>query len=220
MSTYSTYFKYCWYRNFYSSHCLFHKIKTFDIRYNFCIIKISKNYLFFGFIDILLIKTGASYGNEAGGDVFNDAQDCTLSFQDKIVSINAGWTSDVLDYITFLYSNGKSQQHGRETYRYSPYTSQFDLDSGETINSVTVYEGTRLIDNPYAPNGTYLVIGLRFYTNNGRFSQLFGSSNGTEINETFPTFSIAYARGKSYGYLDAIQFIWYNMRKKNSNLNI
>jgi hypothetical protein len=181
-------------------------------------IKINKKTLFFSlFIDILLIKTGNFYGNVAGGNSFNDAQNCSLNFEDKIVGVNAGWDPDTLEYIMFYYSNGKSEQHGRQTSDYSPYTSTFYLEPGENINGVTVYTGTRLIDNPYAPNGSFLVVGLRFYTDQGHTSDLFGSSNGTQVYEIFPWFIIGYVRGQALGYVDALQFIWYNKSPPTNN---
>ncbi|CAF4599445.1 unnamed protein product [Rotaria sp. Silwood1] len=167
--------------------------------------------------DILLIKTGNFYGNIAGGIEFNDGQDCQLTFNDKIVNITAGWTTDTLDYVSFRYSNKRSMQHGRQTYRYSPYMSEFVLNPEESINGVTIYTGTRLIDNPFAPNGTYLVVGIRFYTNKGRSSELFGSSNGTQMDEAFSNFTIAYVRGQALGYVDGVQFIWY---RQISSLNV
>ncbi|CAM4832063.1 unnamed protein product [Rotaria magnacalcarata] len=109
--------------------------------------------------NILLIKSGNIYGNSASADAFNDAQDRQLTFTDRIVNINAGWTSDTLDYATFLYSNNRSMQHDRATYCYSPYTSKFSLNSDESIIGVTIYTVTRLIDNLYARNGSYLVVG-------------------------------------------------------------
>ncbi len=125
------------------------------------------------------------------------------------MNINAGWTSDTLDYVTFFYSNGQSNQHGQQNGGYSPYTSVFDLNPKERINGVTVYTGIRAIDNPYEPNGSYLVVGLRFYTDQGRTSDLFGSSNGTQTDEIVPNSTIAYVQGRAFGYLDALQFIWY-----------
>jgi hypothetical protein len=65
-------------------------------------------------LDMLLVQTSTFFGNTLGGDDFNDAQDCQLNFSDKIVSIQAGWSSDSVDYVTFFYSNGESMQHGRQ----------------------------------------------------------------------------------------------------------
>ena len=159
----------------------------------------------------MLIKPGAFYGNAAGGNEFNDASDCSLSLDDKIVSITAGWSTTALDYVTFTYSNGKCKQRGEQIPRYSPYISQFNLAPDETVTGATIYTALRLIDNPYAPNGSFLVVGLRFYTSKGSTSDLFGSSNGTQTDEILFDFNIAYARGRSLSYLDAIQFIWYKV---------
>ncbi|UJR33256.1 hypothetical protein I4U23_020711 [Adineta vaga] len=170
--------------------------------------------------DILIIKAGSMYGNIDGGNEFNDAKDCSLNFNDKIMSISAGWTSDVLDFVTFSYTNDKSKQHGSEVYRSSPYTSTFVLESDEHIDSVSIYTSTRTIANPFSPNGTYLIVGLRFFTDRGRFSELFGSSNAIVVNETFSTYTLAYIRGRGAGYIDAIQFVWYRLTSPSTTATL
>lgn len=156
-----------------------------------------------------MIKMGTIYGNIDGGEVFNDAKDGPLTYNDRITSVSAGWTADVLDFVTFTYSSGKSEQHGAAGNRESPFNSEFDLDHGENINGVSVYTGIRMINNPFSPNGSALVVGLRFYTDKGRSSVLLGSSNGTAANESLPSYTLAYVRGSALGYLDSVQFIWY-----------
>jgi hypothetical protein len=173
--------------------------------------------LFYFILAVLLIKPGTFYGNAGGGDEFNDASDCSLSFDDKIVSITAGWNISALDYITFTYTNGKCKQRGEQILRYSPYVSQFNLAPDETITGATIYTGQRLIENPYAPNGSFLIVGLRFYTSKGSTSDLFGSSNGTQTDEILLDFNIAYARGRSLSYVDALQFIWYKVSPLTQN---
>ena len=158
------------------------------------------------------------YGNALGGSDFNDAQDANLTFNDQIVSVSAGWTLTVLDSVTFVYSNGASMQHGAEPYRSSPYTSELVLNPNEGISGAMIYTGMRSINNPYTPNGSsFLIVGVRFYTDQGRQSDLFGSSNGTEINENFLNFTLGYVRGQAQGYVDAIQFIWYRCVSKSSS---
>ena len=125
------------------------------------------------------------------------------------MNIKAGWTPDTLNYVMFIYSNRRFIKYGGQIYHYSSNTSEFILDSEENINGVTIYTGTRLINKFYEPNGTYLVVGLRLYTDNGRTSELFGSSNGIKMNEAFSNFRIAYVQGRAFGYVDALQFIWY-----------
>lgn len=132
------------------------------------------------------------------------------------MKIHAGWTLDTLEYITFYYSNGKFQQHGQQTGGDSPFMYGFDLDPEENINNITIYTGTRLIVNPYAPNGSFLVVGLRFYTDKGQSTVLLGSTNGTKSDEFVSGFTLAYIRGRALGYVDAMQFIWYNQLSRTN----
>jgi len=126
------------------------------------------------------------------------------------VKVHAGWTLDTLEYVTFYYSNGKFQQHGLQNGGNSPFIYEFDLDPDESINNITIYIGTRSIVNPYEPNGSLLVVGLRFYTDKGQTTDLLGSSNGTKSDEFVSGFTLAYIRGRALAYIDAMQFIWYN----------
>jgi hypothetical protein len=157
----------------------------------------------------MAVKVGLLYGNGDGGESFNDAQDCSLNFDESIIAVTSGGSDADIDYVTFTYSNGQSKQHGQSTYQNSSCTHQFDLYSDEYIDGVTVYTGTRFIINLSQLNGTLLVIGLRFHTNQGRLSGLFGSSNGTEMNEYLPNYKLGYVRGQALGYVYALQFIWY-----------
>ncbi|CAF1599412.1 unnamed protein product [Adineta ricciae] len=161
--------------------------------------------------DILAVKISPVYGSTKGGDVFNDATDCSLTRDDRIVKISAGWTDDILDFVTIFYTQDKSKQHGVNVYRSSAFTSSFALESNENINGASIYVDMRAIPNPFSPNGTYIVVGLRFYTDQGRASDLFGSSKGIVANETTSTYRLKYIQGRSAGYVDAIQFIWYKL---------
>ncbi|CAF4626410.1 unnamed protein product [Rotaria sp. Silwood1] len=168
-------------------------------------------------IDLLLIKVGFLHGNGFGGDSFNDAEDCSLTFNDRLIGITASWSTDKLECITFTYSNGKSKQHGRTIYPSVGHTYEFELNSNEYIDGVTVYTGIRWIVNRFKPNGTFLVVGLRFHTNQGRQSELFGSSNGTENDEYLPNHTLGYVRGQAFAYINALQFIWYKETSRTAS---
>lgn len=164
----------------------------------------------------MMVKVGSIHGDGEGGESFNDAQSCYLSFYDTLSEIIGGGSGAGLDYITFIYSNGQSMQHGQSTYSSTTRTYDFELNSNEYIDGVTVYTGIRLIVNIFQPNGTLLVMGLRFHTNQGRQSDLFGSSNGTEEYEYLPNFQLGYVRGQALGYIDALQFVWYKQTSRTS----
>jgi hypothetical protein len=164
-------------------------------------------YLFY--LDILIIKQGLFYGEALGGNSFNDAVTNSLTLNDKLIGVNASWAYDTLASIIFVYSNGGVSQHGiGDAIRYPIGWSMFNLTSGESFNGVTIYIDLRDIINPYLPNGTIIIVGLQFSTNKGRQSPLFGSSNGTEYTEVFSEYTLAYVQGRSYAFIDALQFIW------------
>ena len=148
-----------------------------------------------------------------GGECFNDATDGALNLNDTLVSIDAGWSSDTLDYLKLTYSNGKAHKRGDKDLRNIPTTISFKLNRNESINGVRVYAGVRNITNLYKSNGTLIVVGVQFLTDQ-RQSDLFGSSNGTKSEELMPGSSLAYVRGKAYGYIDAIRFVWYQRSRE------
>jgi hypothetical protein len=154
--------------------------------------------------DVLVIREGTFFG-----DAFDDAAANSLTLDDQLVSVNASWCSDTLISITFIYSNGATSQHGTgDGVRIPLYSSIFTLRSTESFNGVTVYEGVCDIVNPYKPSGTDIIVGICFFTNQGRQSNIFGSSNGTSYSDLFSDYTLAYARGRSYSFIDALQFIW------------
>ncbi len=161
------------------------------------------------YLDVLIIQPGAFYGEPLGGDAFDDAAANSLTLTDKLISVQAQWAYDTLSAITFIYSNGAKTTHGTgDAGRPSIYSDEFTLVTGESFNGVTLYIDLRTIINPYLPNGTIIIVGLEFFTDKGRKSDLFGSSNGTQYNELMTGYILAYVRGRSYAFIDALQFIW------------
>ena len=165
------------------------------------------NHLFY--LDVLIIQPGTFCGDPTGGAAFDDAVSNSLTLTDKVVSVQVEWAYDTLSVITFIYSNGGKTTHGiGDAGRPSLYSDQFTLVTGESFNAVTVYSGIRPIINPYAPNGTFIIVGLQLFTDKGRQTDLFGSSNGTQYNEVMTGYVLAYIRGRSYAFIDGIQFMW------------
>jgi len=160
--------------------------------------------------DVLVIREGTFFGDALDGNAFDDAAAAnSLTLDDQLVSVNASWCSDTLISITFIYSNGATSQHGTgDGVRIPSYSSIFTLRSTESFNGVTVYEGVRDIVNPYKPSGTDNIVGICFFTNQSRQSNIFSSSNGTSYSDLFSDYTLAYARGRSYSFIDALQFIW------------
>ncbi len=161
------------------------------------------------FIEMILAMVGGLHGEKEGGTYFDDAKECSLTFNERLIEITGRGTRDRLNFLTFHYSNNKSIQHGETPPESSTNLYRFKLKPMEHINGVTIYTGNRIIPNWYKPNGTFFVVGLRFHTNQGGLSALFGSDDGNEIKESFPNYRLGYIRGQAQGYVDAIQFIWY-----------
>ena len=159
------------------------------------------------FVEVILTWVGPYHGNSTGGQAFNDAKDCLLTFNDRISAIIGGGTKSEINYLSFSYSNGKSMTRGKPPVHREEY--RLKLKSNEYIDRVTVYTGIRQIPNLYKPNGTFLIVGLRFHTNQGRLSELFGSDNASRQEEFYNGYHLGYVRGQAEGYVDALQFIWY-----------
>ena len=159
------------------------------------------------FLELLLIRVGPFHGDPTGGQPFNDAKDCPLTFNDRLNAIIGGTMENEIIYLSFVYSNCKSKSRGRQVINAREH--RLKLKSNEYIDRVTIYTGIRQIPNLYKRNGTFLIVGLRFHTNHGTVSELFGSSNGTHTEEFYGDFHLGYVRGQAEGYVDALQFIWY-----------
>ena len=164
------------------------------------------------FLEVLSTFIGQYHGERSGGKAFDDAEDFSLTFNDRITAITGGGTKSEISYISFVYSNGRSLKRGDKPTPYEEY--QLKLEMNEYIDRITIYNATRKIVNLYKPNATHLVVGLRFYTNRRRASELFGSANGHETNESFEDYHLGYVRGRAYGYIDALQFIWYKEKSR------
>ena len=156
-----------------------------------------------------------------GGEPFDDAPDKSLTLNDRLVSINASWSYDTLVSLVFTYSNGATSQHGTGDLKRRPSSSAlFQLKNGENFNNIVIYRDIRDIENPFAPNGTMLIVGIQFFTDQARQSDMFGSLNGTSISESFPNYELAYIQGRSLGFIDALQFTWIRRKEQDASMMI
>ena len=158
----------------------------------------------------MVIRVGTFFGDPVGGDIFDDSSTYSLTLSDRLISVNVSWAYDnTLCSIAFTYTNGLTSQHGLgDTYRPAIHSGVFTLFNTESFNGVTVYRGVRDIINYYSPNGTNLIVGITFFTNKGRQSNVFGSSDGVAYSDLNSDYTLAYARGRSYAFVDALQFVW------------
>ena len=168
-------------------------------------------------IGVFFIKEGIWQGTMDGGNPFNDAISKSLTLNDRITCIYAVWSSETLALLQFTYSNNATTQHGSwDNTQQTDHTGTFCLQNGESFKGVTFYRGLRKINNPFSPNGTAILVGVQFSTNLNRQSELFGSSSSADsMTETNPDYDLAYARGRSYGFVDALQFVW--IKRKTSD---
>jgi hypothetical protein len=169
----------------------------------------------------LVIRVGTFFGDTLGGVPFDDSATCSLTLVDRLVSVNVSWAYDTLCSISFTYSNGATTQHGfGDKYRPPINSGLFTLLNTESFNGVTVYRGVRDIINTYSPNGTDLIVGITFFTNKARQSSVFGSSDGVAYSDSYSDYTLAYARGRAYAFLDGVQFIWTKNFEQSSSAMI
>ena len=161
------------------------------------------------FSEVLIIQQGPLYGDILAGDGFDDAANNSLTLSENLISVKSSWWYDTLTTVTFIYSNNASSQHGTgDPIRVPLFSGEIKLSAKERFIGVTLYKGLRDIVNPFKPNGTLIIVGIQFMTSTNRMSDVFGSENGTKYSEAFPNYQLAYVKGRSYGFIDGLQFIW------------
>ena len=82
------------------------------------------------------------------------------------------------------------------------------MESGERITTLTSYVGTT--EMFYADKLITFVLGVRFGTNKGRSSRLFGSKIGEKKVETHDGCVFGYASGRAGSLIDQLQVVWQN----------
>ena len=179
---------------------------------------------------IVTIRVGSRYGGSGGGS-FDDAKDLELSSTSTCTGIEVFWRSEprhhlvwnenyhTLIGIRFLYRNSNSSvgtvYHGYYGYpqdaKPSLSNDTFLLSDDEQISKVTLY--ARQINGNLiglSNNKYYLcVVGIQFYTTIGRTSLLYGRKDGEIFSESYEGFVFGYATGRSGGFIDMLQFVWY-----------
>ncbi|CAF1103535.1 unnamed protein product [Rotaria sordida] len=162
-----------------------------------------------------IIKEGLQYGDYSliQNETFNDAKDRELSYSDRCIGVELKWSSNALFSIQFLYSNDRpSSLHTTTTTTTqskelsilsSQFSSIFMLNSNEEINKINLYQ------NLHQTN--FNIVGIQFYTTNGRKTNVFGSNDGHFITESFEYYTFGYARGrqKKEKGVEMLQFIWF-----------
>ena len=167
-------------------------------------------------IDSLLflaaIIVGTAHGG-AGGAPFDDQIDLKLEIMTPCVGVELFWYPDYLFAARFIYPGGdptaSKVYHGGPVERDPPLNHEtFMMQDGERINKVTWYAGKHLWSV-----GSELVLyvrGIQFYTNAGRKSKLYGSSDGDAYTESYDGFILGHAAGKSGTLIDQLQLTWIN----------
>ncbi|CAF2853811.1 unnamed protein product [Rotaria sp. Silwood2] len=158
-----------------------------------------------------IMKEGFQYGYNSliQNETFNDAKDHNLSYGDQCIGIELKWSINTLFSIQFLYSNDQSSSLRTTTQSKelsslsSPLLSIFTLNPNEKINKINLYHNIS--------RKKFNIVGIQFYTTNGRKTNVFGSNDGHFITESFEHYTFGYAKGrqeKEKG-IEIIQFIWF-----------
>ncbi|CAF3117960.1 unnamed protein product, partial [Rotaria sp. Silwood2] len=157
------------------------------------------------------ILTGPAYGGD-GGDLFNDMDTIGAAGFTAPKSINikkAAW----MDSIQITYQTyGKNIREAPIRGELGGEYCRFDLDLDERIVNVTG-ASDKFVD------------ALQFITNKGRISPYCGGNSGIRFTESHPGYIMSFISGRSYHYLDQIQFHWireevkYIMTSLNYDLN-
>ena len=125
----------------------------------------------------------------------------------------------ILLNLNFKYSNGNFGYNYGGLGRTKPWFdyASLDLEKGELIEEVSVYEAYRYIPNNWRINKrTYVIVGVRLKTNKDQ-ERLFGSNNGTKRTEAPPGYFLGYVQGKSGGFIDSLRMTWYKYTLKNAS---
>ncbi|CAF3413278.1 unnamed protein product [Rotaria sp. Silwood1] len=161
-----------------------------------------------------IMKEGLQYGDNSPiqNETFNDAKDHELFYADRCIGVELKWSSSALFSIQFLYSNNRlsnlrtttSTTENKElSILSSRLSNNFMLNSNEEINKINLYQNLS--------QKNFTIIGIQFYTTNGRKTNIFGSNDGHFITESFEHYTFGYAKGrqeKDKG-VEMLQFIWF-----------
>ncbi|CAF3416770.1 unnamed protein product [Rotaria sp. Silwood1] len=161
-----------------------------------------------------IMKEGLQYGDNSPiqNETFNDAKDHELFYADRCIGVELKWSSSALFSIQFLYSNNRlsnlrtttSTTENKElSILSSRLSNNFMLNSNEEINKINLYQNLS--------QKNFTIIGIQFYTTNGRKTNIFGSNDGHFITESFEHYTFGYAKGrqeKEKG-IEMLQFIWF-----------
>ncbi|CAF1145310.1 unnamed protein product [Adineta steineri] len=161
---------------------------------------------------VYIIKKGFSHGiksKDIQDQLFDDAKDLMLSYNDRCVGVELYWSDTYLTSIRFFYSNGRSSivhhpSNDNQLNRLSHFSNNFTLGSNEEINRVIFYKRA----NPTQTND--VIVGIQFRTTKGRKSDLFGSNNGRFTIESFAGYNFLCAKGRYYNNkrIGMLQFVW------------
>ncbi|CAF1508023.1 unnamed protein product [Rotaria magnacalcarata] len=168
---------------------------------------------------VYVIREGLKYGDSSlfQNETFGDAKNLELSYGDRCIGVELKWSSNALSSILFLYNNNRSL-HARTSQReelsifQSEFTNVFLLDSNEEISKINLYQDLHETHSS--------IIGIRFYTTNGRKTNVFGSNDGHFLTESFEHYTFRYANGRQNRErgIEMLQFFWIKQCSMNDQI--
>ena len=156
-------------------------------------------------LDAYIVTYGQSSLSNVSGQWFNHAENLSLTYADRLISIDAYSNDDELYSLKFFYSNNKSIVHQLRNFtRLHPLVPSRLTFSEQNVSEITqCFQNTTLT--------TKSLVGLRFRFP-GKALPLLGSCNGRiQQAEVYSDKILGYAQGKTEEFLRGFQFVWYQI---------
>lgn len=156
-------------------------------------------------LDAYIVKQGRSSLSNVSGQWFNHAENLSLTYADRLLSIDAYSNDDELYSLEFHYSNNKSIVHQlRNVTRLHPPVPLRLIFPEPNVSEITqCFQNESLTIQS--------LVGLRFRFQ-GKQLPLLGSCNGRiQQAEVYSDKILGYAQGKTEAFLQGFQFVWYQI---------
>lgn len=155
-------------------------------------------------LEVYQLQAGPTFLQNLTGELFNHAENLSLTFADRLISVEANSYFDDLYSLQFLYTNNKTYRHAI----HGPDVARQIFHSSIDISDQSVIEFVQCVQGKH--RDTHLV-GLLIDIRN-RSKTLFGSCHEKiRLTESNDHRVFAYAKGYADSYLQGFQFYWYQI---------
>ncbi|CAF4172965.1 unnamed protein product [Rotaria magnacalcarata] len=152
---------------------------------------------------VYVIREGLKYGDSSlfQNETFGDAKNLELSYGDRCIGVELKWSL-----------HARTSQREELSIFQSEFTNVFLLDSNEEISKINLYQDLHETHSS--------IIGIRFYTTNGRKTNVFGSNDGHFLTESFEHYTFRYANGRQNRErgIEMLQFFWIKQCSMNDQI--